>query len=221
MAENARSSSRDKPAARSKTSTRRSKAHGADEPLRANVQGLPGAGKSRAIHWLRDLFENCFGWEHGREFYFVAPQNTMAALIGGQTLHTFGNLPHNPAVREERAMKQWAKPDLNPMYAKCLDLIWLILDEDSVIGCELLAALENTTTGAIRKRGTNKLRQDGSVRPFGGINVLFCGDWWQLPPVLQTSFPQTHSKSEQHQCKRCMPCSGRAMKTRSRSHCSN
>ena len=73
------------------------------------------------------------------------------------------------------------------MYPKCLDLAWLIVDEDSAIGCELLAALENTTTRAIRKRGTDKLRNDGSVRPFGGINVLFCGDWWQLPPVLQTS----------------------------------
>ena len=24
-------------------------------------------------------------------------------------------------------------------------------------------------------------------RPFGGLNLLMFGDWWQLPPVMQTS----------------------------------
>ena len=66
MVENSCGSTRGKAAARSVTSTRRSEARAAGEPFRANVQGLPGAGKSRVIHWLRDLFEHCFGWQHGR-----------------------------------------------------------------------------------------------------------------------------------------------------------
>ena len=32
-----------------------------------------------------------------------------------------------------------------------------------------------------------KKRRDGTKRLFGGINVLFFGDWWQLKPVAGTS----------------------------------
>ena len=75
-------------------------------------------------------------------------------------------------------------------------------EERTVQGnAELTAALENTMHGAIRKRGTNKVRDDGTERPFGGINWLLVGDWWQLPPVMQTSLTanpfKEHSASVQ------------------------
>ena len=58
------------------------------EPSREMVHGLPGAGKSRVIHWIKDFFINVLGWEHGVEFVTLASQNTMAALVGGRTLHS-------------------------------------------------------------------------------------------------------------------------------------
>ncbi len=33
------------------------------------------------------------------------------------------------------------------------------------------------------RSGYKRRRSDGSIRAFGGINVLFFGDWWQLRPV--------------------------------------
>ena len=62
------------------------------EPLRAILHGVPGAGKSQTLHWLRQYFEMVCGWEHLQEFAFVAPQNTQAALINGVTLHSFAEL---------------------------------------------------------------------------------------------------------------------------------
>ena len=36
----------------------------------------------------------------------------------------------------------------------------------------------------MRRARCNKCqRTDGSRIPFGGVNIIFCGDWWQLPPV--------------------------------------
>ena len=35
----------------------------------------------------------------------------------------------------------------------------------------------------IRLRSGYKRRQDGSQRPFGGVNVILSGDWWQIKPV--------------------------------------
>ena len=65
------------------------------EPLRDCLFGIPGAGKSQCIKWLRDLFESGLGWEDGVQFQFLASQNTMAALIGGTTVHSWGVIPVN------------------------------------------------------------------------------------------------------------------------------
>ncbi|CAK9022430.1 unnamed protein product [Durusdinium trenchii] len=62
------------------------------EPLRAIFHGVPGAGKSQTLKWLRSFFEDICHWEHQHQFVFVAPQNTQAALIGGVTLHAFANI---------------------------------------------------------------------------------------------------------------------------------
>ena len=51
------------------------------EPLRFLLHGVPGAGKSEVLYWVRDFFEHVCQWTHGKEFVFLASQNSMAALI--------------------------------------------------------------------------------------------------------------------------------------------
>ena len=60
-------------------------------PLLRLISGLPGSGKSQLIAWVRSSFEDVWDWQYGREFAFIAPLNTMAAGIGGQTVQSFGN----------------------------------------------------------------------------------------------------------------------------------
>ena len=63
------------------------------EPLREMIQGLPGAGKTMVITLSVEFFEPVLGWSHGVEFACIAGMNTMAALIGGSTIHSFGEVP--------------------------------------------------------------------------------------------------------------------------------
>ena len=65
---------------------------GTSEPLRGLLHGVPGAGKSQFLLWVKDFFLQVCAWQHGVQFVFLASQNTMCALIGGFTLHSWGQI---------------------------------------------------------------------------------------------------------------------------------
>ena len=51
--------------------------------------------KSLCIDLMRNFFESVLGWTHGVQFQMLAAQNSMAALIGGGTVHSWGVIPAN------------------------------------------------------------------------------------------------------------------------------
>ena len=55
------------------------------EPYRKCLLGPPGTGKSECIRWTRRFFEEVMKWSDGVQLQMVAPQHTMALLIGGRT----------------------------------------------------------------------------------------------------------------------------------------
>ena len=149
------------------------------EPMLDLVHGLPGTGKTRVIEWMRDLFQEALGWEHGVQFVMLAFQNSMAANINGLTIHNWASIPvHAEAGRS-------GTTNATNMSTKCQSLRFVVIDEISMVSAQLLAQLEIIVTKAIRKtRSTYKVRDtDKSIRAFGGVNVILLGDWWQLRPV--------------------------------------
>ena len=54
------------------------------------------------------------------------------------------------------------------------------------MSAELLRTLEQVVSGAIRVRGAYKKRGEGTLRVFGGVNIVMCADFWQLHPVNGT-----------------------------------
>ena len=136
------------------------------EPFRAILHGVPGAGKSQTLHWLRTFFETVCDWQHLHEFAFVAPQNTQAALIDGITIHSFADI----RVQGKKQKKETAfGPD---HFVKYQHLRWLIIDECSTSALEVLAVLEKRLQEAVRARHSWKCRTTGTPRPFAGINIL-------------------------------------------------
>ena len=160
------------------------------EPVRMLLHGVPGAGKSRCIHWLRRFFEDICKFTHGVEFAFACPFNTQAALIGGLTLHTFGHVK----IKQRKLGAMDALKDMehnvNKHFVEFGRLRWLLIDECSGAGLEVLAAINRQLLTAIRVRDSWKQRSKGEMRPFAGVNVVLAGDLWQFGPVKATSITQ-------------------------------
>ena len=163
------------------------------EPLRHMIQGLPGAGKSELIKWICRAFQEVFGFQHGVQYVCIASQNTMAALIDGFTNHSWGGVPVTRAQFEQWQNTNWNTPQVSPLFEKNQHMRWILMDEGSTTSAEVLGIIEDNVSRSTRATGTWKKRPGsrGEARPFGGCNLLFFVDWWQLPPVKSTDLKST------------------------------
>ena len=136
------------------------------EPLRDCLFGIPGAGKSQCIKWVRDLFETCLGWQDGVQFQFLASQNTMAALIGGTTVHSWGVIPVNATDAQDKLSGKSKDGDIDALFLNALGMRWLIVDEVSTLSPEVLGLLDSFLRRACKRHPHARLLTN--VRPFGG-----------------------------------------------------
>ena len=130
------------------------------EPLRCVLHGVPGAGKSEVLQWLRLFFEDVCYWTHGIEFAYLASQNSMAALIEGSTFHSFMSVPFmkEDGVVANKHDKRSGEHGISDFFLKYERLRWLFVDECSTLGCEVLAAGEDQSRKHIRDSNTWALR---------------------------------------------------------------
>jgi hypothetical protein len=136
-----------------------------NNPLRMFISGAAGTGKSRIINGLQEYFRST-GQE--RRFHLSAYTGIAAKNIGGATLHTL--LCLNQRNKKKISMK--TTQDLIAMWQ---GVDYLFIDEISMVGCNLLLQISEALNEA-----------KGNTLLFGGINVIFAGDFCQLPPVGQT-----------------------------------
>ena len=134
-------------------------------PLRMYVGGPGGTGKSRVIHALTDFFK-----QRGepRRLRLTSYTGAAAKNIGGTTLHTA--LCLNPASKKAAGTK--TRADLVAMWD---GVDHLLIDEVSMIGCSMMVDIHEALVNAT-----------GCTDPFGGVNIIFAGDFAQLPPVGDT-----------------------------------
>ena len=155
------------------------------------VHGLPGTGKTRVVQCVRRLFQEALGWEHGVQFVLLAFQNSMAAHIDGLTIHHWAGIPINAEAGRS------GTKDATKLSTRCQCLRFIIIDEISMVSAELLAQLDLILRKVVRARSGYRRRcSDGSIRAFGGINVITFGDWWQLRPVKQTALFEQPSNAK-------------------------
>ena len=63
------------------------------EPFFELVHSEATAGGSNVVTWLRELFVDVLGWDHGSEFVCLAFGKTEAAKIEGYTIHRWAKIP--------------------------------------------------------------------------------------------------------------------------------
>ena len=159
-----------------------SKEHGRNqefrsEPLRMVLHGVPGAGKTQTLLWIRRFFEDVCKWTHGIEFVFCTSQNTMAALIGGVTLHSFFKIQHKQRDGTTAVTFRDNKRDMSQEYVRYQALRFLFIDEFSTAGIEILAEINDRTSKHIRKDCIWSTRKPGD----GASVFLFCQKEQLLP----------------------------------------
>ena len=103
---------------------------GSSEPLRMLVGGGPGVGKSYVCKAMQSLFD-ALGWCHTVEYLFAAQQASVANQIRGTTLHRGAHVnARNPAIRGQKGREKFGE--------RIRQTRWIIIDEISQVGAELL-----------------------------------------------------------------------------------
>ena len=106
----------------------------------------------------------------------------MAALIGGTTMHGWGQVPVNATQLYKAAARKKNDLNIDELFLRAQSIRWILVDEISTVGAMLLGVFDTNMRRA-RSRQLYAKREDGTARPFGGVNLRLCGDFLQLPPV--------------------------------------
>ena len=131
------------------------------------LTGKAGTGKTTFLRNLRD---------HTRkQIAVVAPTGVAAINAGGVTIHSFFQLPFTPFAPTEEGrknlLKQIKMTNLRRKIMRQLEI--LVIDEISMVRADILDEID-TVLRAVRYNRDE---------PFGGVQVIYIGDLYQLPPV--------------------------------------
>lgn len=129
------------------------------------VTGRAGTGKSTLLQLFRNTSK--------KKIAVLAPTGIAALNVKGQTLHSFFGFPPRMLDKAEIFKKKDYK------FYKKVDTI--IIDEVSMVRADMLDNIDYF------------LRLNREVdEPFGGVQMLFFGDLFQLPPVIATDFERKY-----------------------------
>ena len=134
--------------------------------------GPAGSGKSHVLSTLLKANAEGIGGKGGgqpRKIVVTATTGVAACNVGGITIHSFGGVGAGNG-----SMADIAKRVMGNEYTKqrWRDVDVLVIDEVSMMAGSFLDKLSFISSRARNDR-----------RPFGGVQLVMCGDFFQLPPV--------------------------------------
>ena len=131
------------------------------------LTGKAGTGKTTFLKYIR---------EHTHKNVVVAAPTGVAAInAGGVTLHSLFQLPFDPYLPQvsnplKKNFYRFSKQKIELLN----QLELLIIDEVSMLRADVLDCIDEIL---------RRIRH--SAQPLGGIQVLYIGDLFQLPPVVK------------------------------------
>lgn len=124
------------------------------------ITGKAGTGKTTFVKGIQEQIK--------KSFLVLAPTGIAAMNVGGQTIHSFFGLPFE-AIGPETKM------EVSLEKRKTLEHIdTLIIDEASMVRCDWVDGIDRFLRALMHTH-----------LPFGGKQVVFVGDLFQLPPVVR------------------------------------
>ncbi|MBU0614419.1 AAA family ATPase [Patescibacteria group bacterium] len=123
------------------------------------LTGRAGTGKSTLLKYFRSKTK--------KKFVVLAPTGVAALNVKGQTIHSFFGF--HPKIEKHLVRK--AHPDKLDFFSK-IDTI--VIDEISMVRADLLDCVDRAL----------RLNTGKPNEAFGGVQMIFIGDLFQLPPVV-------------------------------------
>ncbi len=123
------------------------------------VTGKAGTGKSTLLQYFKHTTS--------KSVVFLAPTGVAAINIGGETIHSF--FMFRPDITPDRVKRV---PERKREIYNIIETI--VIDEISMVRADLLDCVDVF----LRKNREIDL-------PFGGVQMIFIGDLYQLPPVVK------------------------------------
>lgn len=134
------------------------------------LTGKAGTGKSTFLKYI------CANTK--KKYIILAPTGIAAVNVGGMTMHSFFKMPLKPLIPDDpdymprKIRKTMKLPKEKVNIIKQLDMI--IIDEISMVRADMIDFMDK-----VLKVYSNNMRE-----PFGGKQMLFVGDIFQLEPVV-------------------------------------
>ncbi|MFA5954860.1 MAG: AAA family ATPase [Patescibacteria group bacterium] len=140
------------------------------------LTGEPGSGKTHTVnhyvHWLR---------EHSIEPAITASTGIAATHIGGRTIHSWSGI----GIKNKLSSTDLSRISSNTRVVKRVrETHILIIDEVSMLSASTLSMVEAVC---------RKIR--GGTQPFGGLQLVLVGDFFQLPPVVSRDQEESKQSS--------------------------
>ncbi len=130
------------------------------------LTGAAGAGKSYALREYISYLR-----KHGVKYAVTASTGIASTHINGTTIHSWSGIGIKQKLLTYELDELEEKQNL---YKRWNETQVLIIDEVSMLHASFVDMLD--------KVGKHLRRSD---KPFGGIQVVFTGDFFQLPPVVR------------------------------------
>ena len=130
------------------------------------VTGRAGTGKTTLLRYVAESSQ--------KNTVVVAPTGIAAINAGGVTIHSFFKLPFAPFIPSViESKKLIAGQKMRAEFRSVIRSVdMIIIDEVSMLRADILDAIDVV----LRHYRNSKL-------PFGGVQMVFFGDMYQLPPV--------------------------------------
>ena len=133
------------------------------------LTGKAGTGKTTFLKYLRSNLN--------KKIVTLAPTGVAAINAGGQTINSFFQLPFRPFLPDDPQLQRNTIFNFLHYTTNKRDIIRsidiLVIDEVSMVRADIIDAIDKILRNYRNKFDT----------PFGGVQLLFIGDLFQLPPI--------------------------------------
>ena len=145
------------------------------ERLKMYIGGMGGTGKSQVLKALMKFFKSK---NESHRIIIVAPTGSAAALLGGSTYHYMFGI-------NDFTSKKSGNVQLAEVKQRLRGVDYIFMDEVSMLSCKDMYKISERLARVM----------NNTEEPFGGLNIIFAGDFAQLPPAIGQEHASLYSRT--------------------------